>query len=252
MRVIVRDTARRWYERWESQQQLYAGDREERFDAVLDAVEAVRARPRVIVDLGSGPGSLAARAAGRFPEATVVAVDQDPFLLELGSAAHPQVEFVQSDIGAPNWASALARHSGRIDAIVSSTALHYPRPDTLAGIYRDCHRLLEPRSILVDADQFYPVDSRWDRMLAATEDVRSHRSRAKRPSENWGQWWAAAAAEPSFSDALARRASEVPVHEKDNNLSIDDHLELMRQAGFVAAGPIWQHGRSAAIAGMTA
>lgn len=243
--------ARHWYDRWEDQQQLYAGDRDERFESVLDVVQTVRARPRVIVDLGSGPGSLALRAARRFPNATVVAVDQDPLLLALGAAAHPHLVFVQAAIGADGWTEQLAQYAGSIDAIISSTALHYPKRNVLGGIYRDCYRLLGPRSILVDADQFYPRDGRWSDVLATVDGIRTQRATEQTSSEDWTSWWKAVECEPQFVELLARRAREVPQHAEDNKLSIDDHVALMNDAGFVAAGPVWQHGRSAVLAALT-
>lgn len=249
--VVDAPLARHWCDRWEDQQQLYAGDREERFESVLDVVQAVRARPRVIVDLGSGPGSLALRAARRFPDATVVAVDQDPLLLALGTAAHPQLVFVQADIGADGWTMQLAKYAGSIDAIISSTALHYPTRKVLDGIYRDCYRLLGTQSILVDADQFYPTNGRWRQVLSASDDIRARRTRRAAP-EDWDRWWRSAESEPAFAPLLARRAHEVPAHERDNELSMEDHVVSMRSAGFVAAGPVWQHGRSAVIAALTA
>ncbi|MFD4367286.1 class I SAM-dependent methyltransferase [Rhodococcus sp. NPDC058521] len=246
---IDAETARHWYQRWESQQQQYAGDREERFEAVLDVVAAVCVRPRVIVDLGSGPGSLATRAARRFPDATVVAVDHDPFLTSLGVSAHPELDFVSVSIGAVGWTGALERYAGRVDAIVSSTALHYPPPDVLAAIYRDCAGLLDQRAVLVNADQFYPGDEGWNSTLSGIDDVRRARN-GSTPSEDWAQWWRAVDSEPAFADSLACRAATLPVHEGDNLLSCDDHIALMLRAGFAVAGTVWQHGRSAVVAGV--
>ena len=71
-------TAQRWIDRWDAQQQRYMPDREERFTALIDAVEAGARRPAPpVLDLGCGPGSLAVRLLGRMPAATVVAIDAD-------------------------------------------------------------------------------------------------------------------------------------------------------------------------------
>lgn len=251
MRAIDAAQARRWYERWERQQELYAGDRAERFEALLDVVEAICQEPRVVLDLGSGPGSLAVRVAERFPTSTVVAVDYDPFLLALGAAAHEGIHFAQCAIGAAGWTDAVSQYAGRIDAIVSSTALHYPAPHALATIYADCSRLLGPASVLVNADQFYPTDGQWAEVLASIDDVRAERLSFSAPPEDWSRWWQAVDGEVAFADLLRRRATEVPAHTQDNNLSMDHHAALMQMAGFAKAGPVWQHGRSAVIAALT-
>src|SRR3984957_21138963 len=84
--------ARDWIDRWDRQQEVYMADREERFPALIDAVEAGAGRPDpLVLDLGCGPGSLSVRLLARLPEANVVAVDADPVTLSLGRAGYPSV-----------------------------------------------------------------------------------------------------------------------------------------------------------------
>src|SRR5947208_11710863 len=86
-------------------------DREERFAAMIDAVEVGAGRPDpLVLDLGCGPGSLAVRLLDRIPAARVVAVDTDPLLLALGRAAYggrSGLRFVDQDLRKPGWAPAL-------------------------------------------------------------------------------------------------------------------------------------------------
>src|ERR1700733_6132689 len=82
--------ARDWIARWDRQQEVYLPDREERFTALIDAVEAGAGRSDpLVIDLGCGPGSLAVRLLDRLPRATVIAIDTDPLLLALARGAHP-------------------------------------------------------------------------------------------------------------------------------------------------------------------
>lgn len=140
-------TAERWVERWERQQQRYAVDREERFTVIADVVEqavaGVPGRP-LVVDLGCGPGSLAARLARRMPYADIVAVDMDPLLLELARTHHADAaRYVDVVIGAQEWTRALCLDRP-LDAAVSTTALHYLEPDALRRTYRQLAGLLRP------------------------------------------------------------------------------------------------------------
>ena len=81
--------ARDWITRWDRQQEVYLPDREERFTALIDAVQTGAGRPDpLVIDLGCGPGSLSARLLARIPAATVIAVDADPVTLSLGQAAY--------------------------------------------------------------------------------------------------------------------------------------------------------------------
>ena len=68
---IAPEVAAEWMDRWDAQQEGYMADREERFAVLADIVAAAVAdvpNP-LVVDLGCGPGSLAARLAARLPGA---------------------------------------------------------------------------------------------------------------------------------------------------------------------------------------
>ena len=60
--MLTTTVAQSWIVRWDRQQEGYLPDREERFTALIDAVEAGAGRPDpLVLDLGCGPGSLSAR-----------------------------------------------------------------------------------------------------------------------------------------------------------------------------------------------
>src|SRR5437667_7128561 len=105
MPELDRDIARQWIERWDRQQQENLPDREDRFTALIDAVEEGAGRPDpLVLDLGCGPGSLSVRLLDRIPAATVVAVDADPLLLALGRAAYgdrARLRFADCDLRTP-------------------------------------------------------------------------------------------------------------------------------------------------------
>src|SRR4051794_1368277 len=109
--MLTFDVARDWIDRWDRQQEGYLPDREERFTALIDAVEGGTGRPDpLVIDLGCGPGSLSARLLQRLPRATVVAVDTDPLLLSLGRARYGDtagLRFADLDLRTPGWTTGL-------------------------------------------------------------------------------------------------------------------------------------------------
>ncbi|WP_030544262.1 trans-aconitate 2-methyltransferase [Streptomyces albus] len=249
-------TAERWVERWEHQQEHYATDREERFTVIADVVEQVTAgRPRpLLLDLGCGPGSLAARLAARLPHAEIVAVDMDPVLLELGRVHRADTaRYVEAVIGDDGWTGALGL-ARPLDAAVSTTALHYLSEADLLRTYRQLAALLRPGGVLVNGDHFPPADPRCAALTAHVGRLRAERRRTCR-HEDWTSWWAAAAQEPELAGLFSRRerhrpapgrdgTGEGPANGNGNGLTPGRHLELLRRAGFHRATPVWQFGDS--------
>ncbi|AWZ08385.1 MULTISPECIES: class I SAM-dependent methyltransferase [unclassified Streptomyces] len=237
--------AARWVERWECQQQRYAVDREERFTVIADVVERVTlGRPApLVVDLGSGPGSLAARLASRLPTADVLAVDADPLLLELGRAHYgTALRYVEALIGAPGWLDALALDRP-VDAAVSTTALHYLGEPSLRNVYRDLAERLRPGGVLVNGDHISP-DSARIRDLALDIGRRHSERCLAFTHEDWQSWWSGAAADPEFAPFLAGRGERRHPPCEGNDLPLSGHVELLREAGFGHVGTVWQFGNS--------
>ncbi|MGW0842286.1 class I SAM-dependent methyltransferase [Streptomyces sp. NPDC002787] len=241
-------TAKRWVERWELQQQHYAIAREERFTVIADVVEHVVAhqdRP-LVLDLGCGPGSLASRLTQRLPDAEIVAVDMDPVLLELGRAHHADAaRYVDAVIGDGGWTDTLGLDRP-LDAVVSTTALHYLPERTLRRTYRRLESLLRPGGVLVNGDHFAPDDRRCSELTAHVGRRRAERSRTH-DHENWAAWWSAAAQDPELTDLFAereKRQAALAHHGTDNDLTLARHVDLLGLAGFRHITPVWQFGDS--------
>ncbi|MFE6684850.1 class I SAM-dependent methyltransferase [Streptomyces sp. NPDC057743] len=247
-----------WVERWERQQRRYAIDREERFTVIADVVEHVTVGQRrpLVVDLGCGPGSLAARLVERLPGAEVVGVDMDPLLLELARTHHSSAaRYVDAVIGADGWVEALSL--GRpLDAAVSTTALHYLPVPALRRTYAQLAALLRPGGALVNGDHLPQSGAVAGALAAHVGRCRARRLRDG-DHEDWESWWAAVAAEPELAEPLAerRRRLSAPVAgdgdgAAGNGLSVTDHTALLREAGFAHVVPVWQFGDSCVLVGI--
>ncbi|MFK0232827.1 class I SAM-dependent methyltransferase [Streptomyces vinaceus] len=239
--------ASRWVERWERQQQRYAIDREERFTVISDVVERVTegcGRPApLLLDLGCGPGSLAARLAARMPAAEVVGVDADPLLLELGRAHHgTALRFAEARIGEPGWLDALLLERP-VDAAVSTTALHYLGEATLRRTYRELAERIRPGGVLVNGDHLGPDSPKVHELAVDIGRRRAERQQAL-AHEDWDAWWSGVRADPELSPLLAARDRRTHPHCEGNELTLTDHLALLRESGFEHVGTVWQFGNS--------
>ncbi|MDF5757901.1 class I SAM-dependent methyltransferase [Spongiactinospora sp. TRM90649] len=255
MPSLTPQTAHDWIARWDLQQEGYLPDREERFTALVDAVEAAAGRPDpLVLDLGCGPGSLAVRLLSRLPRATVIALDVDPLLLSLGRSGYSHVKglrFTDVDLRVPGWSGSLEL-SRPADVAVSTTALHWLSEENLRSVYTEVLSLLRPGGILLNGDHMQvedenPVLSRLERALHDTEKRRKFNDG---PPEDWEQWWAATASEPALAGPLAERARVFQSTGADHSesLLLSIHLRTLREAGFAEIGTLWQRGDNRLLA----
>jgi SAM-dependent methyltransferase len=256
---LDRDTARDWIERWDRQQEESLPDREDRFTALIDAVEEGTERPDpLVLDVGCGPGSLAVRLLARLPGATVIGIDADPVSLTLGRAAYqdvPGLQFADLDLRVPGWSAKLNLESRAPDAAVSTTALHWlPEPE-LRALYAELATVLRPGGLLFDGDHFAldakesPTLARLDLALRRREDQR--RFPGGHP-ESWSAWWEAAAADPVLASHVAERGRrQVEAgHHGTESTQLATHVEALRAAGFAEVGTLWQRGDNRLLCGV--
>jgi SAM-dependent methyltransferase len=245
--------ARDWISRWDRQQEVYMADREDRFTALIDAVEVTAGRPDpLVIDLGCGPGSLAVRLLRRLPSATVIAVDTDPVTLSLGQAAYgdaPGLRFLDLDLRSPGWAARLGIEPGAaVDAVVSTTALHWLTAAELRDLYATLAGLVRPGGLLLDGDHLRlsetenPVLAGLDRALEEREDQRRFPDGHAGRAEDWGQWWEAIAADPVLAGASAERERRRVHHHGPEGTLLSVHVSALRAAGFTEVGTLWQRG----------
>ena len=244
-----------WLDRWDEQQESFNPRREERFGMMFDVLEATLSRRFRVLDLGSGPGSLAARLVRRFPTARVVAVDYDPVVLRVGREAlrplRRRIAWIDADLGAPDWIGKLPLR--RFDAALSTTALHWLRPARLRALYRDLGRLIRPGGVLLNGD-YLPWGPDRPKLRAVAERVRKTRfAGASIRSEwaGWNRWWRDIEREPALrAEFRERRARFAKPHGQSGEPSVEVHERALRQAGFREVAVIWQDFENRVVLGL--
>ncbi|MDQ2811703.1 MAG: class I SAM-dependent methyltransferase [Actinomycetota bacterium] len=258
MPELDHDTARNWIERWDRQQEDTLPDREDRFTALIDAVEEGTGRPDpLVLDIGCGPGSLAVRLLARLPRATVIGIDADPVSLTLARAAFsslPGLRFTDLDLRVSGWSARLGLPRAA-DAAVSTTALHWlPEPD-LRALYVELATVLRPGGLLLDGDHFRldakqsPTLDRLDVALRQREDRRRF---PDGHGEGWSAWWEAVAADPALATHVAERQRRHidSGHHGSESTQLATHLGALKAAGFAEVGTLWQRGDNRLLCGV--
>ncbi|MET7752720.1 class I SAM-dependent methyltransferase [Micromonospora sp. NPDC005367] len=238
-----------WQESWDRQQEAYLPDREHRFTAMLDAVDAVTdgVPPRVL-DLAGGTGTISLRTLARFPDAEVTVLDLDPALLAIAEASLAgRATVVTADLGHADWVSALPHRA--YDAVLTATALHWLPADRLTRLYAEIREVLRPDGIFVNADHM-PDDTlpELTKRLAARAHARRAARYAAGAALSWSQWWERAGADPVLAPLVERRHAIYPAgHSSEWTPPVSWHLAALTDAGYTEVGTLWRGGADAAV-----
>lgn len=233
-----------WLERWDRQQALYLPTREERFQAMFDALDVLLPPAFVALDLACGPGSLSKRLLTRFPQARCLAVDLDPVLLTIGRHAvgdmGGRLTWLTEDLRNPDWLGSLG--VTQVDAVLTTTALHWLRPEALFPLYEQLAKLLRPGGLFLNGDHLrFPPQQPGFLKLAAQMEERQEKAINQQGNETWERWWEALAQEPALAEQLAER--ERRFHWRDHGEAwhtLDLHEAALRNVGFREVGVCWQ------------
>ena len=235
-----------WMQRWDRQQQRYLPDREARFTAMFDVLEALLPERFVALDLACGPGSLSQRLLARFPQARCIALDFDPVLLQLGQQALLDVQgrlrWVEADLRDPSWPDQLGE--AQVDAVLSTTALHWLPPAALVQLYHQLGRLVRQGGVVLNGDHLgYAPHLPSFRVLTVWAEARQgERVGPEQGGETWRDWWQALRAEPGLETLFEEREHRFIDRTHDEMPTLAElHEAALRDAGFAQVGVIWQH-----------
>ena len=235
-----------WLERWDIQQTGYLPDREGRFNAMLDVLDALCDEEFVALDLACGPGSISQRLLTRFPKARCVAIDFDPVLLQIGQGAlgnsNGRLHWIEADLNQGGWADELGE--SLFDAVLSTTALHWLPPEKLLAVYKQLGNLVRPGGVVLNGDHidFALHMVTFQNIAETVKEQRQKMSFEQQGIEDWEKWWGALKNEPTLEAVIAERERRFASRKLTWKKPIYEiHEAALRDAGFREVGVIWQN-----------
>jgi tRNA (cmo5U34)-methyltransferase len=204
-------------QQWVSKDQRRALEREAQFNAALKWLSVFLERSAAVMDLGSGPGTLAGKLLEAFPEMRVVCLDGSEEMiaqarLRLAGFAE-RASFIRADFGAENWSSAVPRD---LSAVVSARAVHNLRKlKPIERVYRDVYDLIRPGGLFMNIE----------RVNFSTAKLKRHYRELQ----------------------IKTRGTAAKMDGPAPNLL--QQLRLLRRAGFTDIDCFWREGNTAVIGG---
>ncbi len=230
----------RWLERWEAMQNCYVPHRPHRFGVMLHFPSIPPDGEARILDLGCGPGSLSFFALQRLPNASVVAVDCDPVLLQIAKKVAgtrtDRIRFILADLREAEW---WKEFHGTFDLIVSATTLHWLSAENLRQTFRRSYDVLKPGGWFLNSDHAASDDprtqARYEEMLEHTRQAAFRAAKA----DDWNGFWQEVRRQFDQPDLWAMRdQSSWEGTESGQPKSVQ--LAQLRKCGFEQVEVIWQ------------
>ena len=188
-------------------------------DAAAGALDALDRPARVLVDLGTGSGALAARCVKRLRGVRVVGIDSDAAML--GMARKRLGARLTTVVG--NFESAPIP---ACDVVTGSFSLHHvAKPAAKLAVFRRAYAALRPGGMLIDADCM----------------LNAHPRLAARDHEEWHRHLAVTHGRARAAKFLRVWAGE------DTYFALDVETALLCEAGF-AVDVVWRRGGFAVVA----
>ena len=233
--------ARYWMVRWDRMQERYLVRRAQRFAVMTDLIRQTQGEVSRVLDLGCGPGSLTRVLLESFPRAEVVGIDFDPAILllvrEVLAGFGARVRFVQADLRDASWCECCP---APMDAVVSSTALHWLGPEQLSVLYRQVAEVLRPGGIFLNADHVGSdvpaIQKAWERNR---EQMRLAEGNAS--ADDWhGFWEAYGRAVGVDTQKFQQWAFGDEYAGVEEGLPLAWHLDELKKSGFSSADCFWR------------
>jgi SAM-dependent methyltransferase len=132
---------------------LHIPERKKQLEVVLRVMRFAPRKPRRILDLGAGDAILLATALEAWPEASGVALDFSPLMLEEArrrlAKFGNRAQTAEADLQSPDW---IKRVQGPFDGVLSSLAIHHLVHERKRALYAEIYQLLAEGGVFLNVE----------------------------------------------------------------------------------------------------
>ncbi len=197
-------------------------------EVLLHLLHSLPRPPRRLLDVGAGDGILLAALLEAFPEASGVAVDFSPPMLERARERigrfGARATVVEGDLGASGWR---IRVGGPFDAVVSGFAIHHLPDDRKRSLYAEVLSLLAPGGAFLNLEHVASASERVGEIADEAMVAHQHAQRT-------------AAGERVARDAVRREFRERPDRLANILAPVEEQCRWLRELGFVDVDCFWK------------
>lgn len=220
-----------------NERSLLIPDRARQLEVALRVMHFAPREPRGVLDLGCGDAIILATALEAFPQATGVALDFSPLMLE--QAQERLAKFgerattVEADLSSPAW---LCVVQGQFDAILSGFAIHHLTHERKREVYREIYDLLNEGGVFLNLEHVSSPTARVEEMF--NEAMTEHLFMRRRER-----------GEDVTLEQVYRDFMERPDRAANILASVEEQCQWLRDIGFVDVDCFWKYFELAAFGG---
>jgi tRNA (cmo5U34)-methyltransferase len=213
-------------------------DRPRQLDVLLRLLRFAPKPPHRFLDLGCGDALLLATCLAAFPDATGVALDFSPLMLEQARSRLAQLGgravTVEADLQTPSW---LNKVTGPFDAVISGFAIHHLTDERKQSLYREIFGVLSPGGVFFNCEH---VSSPTPRIESMFDDAMADHlcQRRRELGEN------------VTKEQMLKQFLERPDRAANILASVEDQCRWLRDIGFAEVDCFWKYFELAVFGGV--
>ncbi len=220
-----------------NERSLLIPDRQRQLEVVLRVLRFAPRPPGRVLDLGSGDAILLATVLEAYPQASGVALDFSPLMLEQArlrlAPFGTRATVAEADLADPAWREAAP---GPFDAVVSGFAIHHLTDARKQALYREVHAALSAGGVFLNCEHVASATPRLEQMFDDAMSEHLWRRRRER-------------GEDVSREQVHREFLERPDRAANILVSVEDQCGWLRALGFADVDCFWKYFELAVFGG---